>query len=109
MDKGFLGRIYGPFIRLTAAILCHSLRCWRTGDLINSVSSTGANCGCKMNSAYIWPSGLCRSLGTQASGYFRKLQVLNAANGSANEKTGLLERQIEMWNGTEKVLWDHMI
>ena len=40
---------------------------------------------------------------------FEKSQVLNADNGSANEKTGLLERQIQTWNGTEKGLRDHMI
>jgi len=62
-----------------------------------------------MNSAYLLFSTVCRSLGAQASGYFRKPQVLNAGNGSANEKTGLLERHIEMWNGTEKVWQDHMI
>ena len=109
MDEGFLGRIDGPFICLTAAILCHSLRCWRTGDFIDNVPFTWANCGGKMNSAYLWFSKVCGSLGAQASGYFRKPQVLNAGNGSANEKTDLLERQIETWNGTEKVLRDHMI
>ena len=62
-----------------------------------------------MNSAYLWFSKVYGSLGAQASGYFRKPQVLNAGNGSANEKTGLLERQIQTWNGTEKVLQDHMI
>jgi len=62
-----------------------------------------------MNSAYLWFSKVCGSRGAQASGYFRKPQVLNAGNGSANEKTGLLERQIETWNGTEKVWQDHMI
>ena len=62
-----------------------------------------------MNSAYLWFSNVCGSLGAQESGYFRKPQVLNAGNGSANEKTGLLERQIETWNGPEKVLRDHMI
>jgi len=62
-----------------------------------------------MNSAYLWFSKVCGSLGAQASGYFRKPQVLNTGNGSANEKTGLLERQIETWNGTEKVWQDHMI
>ena len=30
-------------------------------------------------------------------------------NGSANERTDLLEHQIETWNGTEKVWQDHMI
>ena len=62
-----------------------------------------------MKSAYLWFSEVCGSLGVQASGYFQKPQVLNAGNGSANEKTGLLERQIETWNGTEKVWQDHMI
>ena len=62
-----------------------------------------------MNSAYLWFSKVYGSLGAQASGYFRKPQVLNAGNGSANEKTGLLERQIQTSNGTEKVLRDHVI
>ena len=62
-----------------------------------------------MNSAYLWFSKACGSLGAQASGYFRKPQVLNAGNGSANEKTGLLECQIETCNGTEKVWQDHII
>ena len=62
-----------------------------------------------MNRAYLWFSKVCGSLGAQASGYFRKLQVLNAGNGSANEKAGLLERQIETWTGTEKVWQDRMI
>jgi len=106
MDKGFLGKIDGPFICLAAAILCHSLRCWRTGDFIDNVPFTRTNCGGKMNSAYLWFSKVCGSLGAQASGYFRKPQVLNAGNGSANEKTGLLECQIETWNRTEKVWQD---
>ena len=62
-----------------------------------------------MNSAYFWFSKVCGSLGAQTSGYFRKPQVLNSGNGSSNEKTQLLERQIQTWNGTEKVLRDHMI
>jgi len=62
-----------------------------------------------MNSAYLWFSKVSGSLGPQASGYFQKPQVLNAGNGLANEITGLLERLIEMWNGTEKVWQDHMI
>jgi len=109
MDEGFLGKIDSPFICLTAAILCHSLRCWRTGDFIDNVPFTGAICRGKMNSAYLWFSNVCRSLGAQASGFFRKLQVLNTGNWSANETTGLLERQIETWNSTEKVLQDHII
>lgn len=42
-DEGFLGKINGPFICLTAAILCHSLRCWRTGIFIDKVPFTRAN------------------------------------------------------------------
>ena len=109
MDEGFLGRIDSPFIGLTAAIKCHSLRCWRTGNFIDHVPFMQANCGGKMNSADFWFSKVCGSLRAEASAYFRKLEVLNAGNGLANEKTGLLERQIETWNGTEKVLRDHMI
>ena len=109
MDEGFLGKIDSPFICLTAAILCHSQRYWRTGDFIDNVPFMRANCGGKMNSAYWWFSKVCGSLGAQVSGYFRKQQLLNAGNGSANEKTGLLERQIEMWNSTEKVWQDHTI
>jgi len=62
-----------------------------------------------MNSAYLWFSKVCGSLGAPASGYFRNPQVLNAGNVSAKQKTGLLQRQIETWNGTEKVWQDHMI
>jgi len=32
-DVRLLGKIDGPFICLTAAMLCHLLRCWRTGIL----------------------------------------------------------------------------
>ena len=109
MAEGFLGKIDGPFICLTAAILCHSLRCWRSGDFIDNVPFTRANCGGKMNSAYLWFSKVYGCLGAQASGYFRKPQVLNAGNGSADEKTGLLQRQIQTWIGTEKFLRDRMI
>ena len=53
MDEGYLSKINGPFICLTAAILCHSLQCWLTGDFIDNVPVTLANCGGKMNSAYL--------------------------------------------------------
>ena len=43
MDEGFLDKIDGPFICLTAAILCHALRCWRTGTFINNVAFTRAS------------------------------------------------------------------
>ena len=59
-----------------------------------------------MNSAYLWFSKVCGSLGAQVSRHFRKTQVLKAGNGSANKKTGLLERQIETLNGTEKAWQD---
>ena len=62
-----------------------------------------------MNSADLWFSKVCGSPGAQESAHFRKPQVLNAGNGSANEKPALLERPIETWNGTEKLLWDQMI
>ena len=53
MDKEFLGKINSPFICLTAAILCHSLRCWQSEDFIDNVPFTQANCRGKMNSAYL--------------------------------------------------------
>ena len=109
MDEGFLGKIDGPFICLTTAILCHFLQCWRTGDFVNNVPFMRANCRDMMNSAYLCFSKVYRSFEALASGYFRKPQVPNAGNGWANEKTGLLERQIQTWNGKEKFLWDHMI
>ena len=48
-DEGFLDKIDGPFICLTAAILCHSLRCWRTGICIDNVAFTRATSGGKKN------------------------------------------------------------
>ena len=52
MNEEFLGQIDGPFIYLTAAILCHSLRCWWTGDFIDNVSFMRAYCGGKIYSTY---------------------------------------------------------
>jgi len=66
MDEGFLGKIDGPFIYLTAAILCHSLRCWRTGTFINNVAFTRASSKSKTNNANLRFSELPRSLGAQA-------------------------------------------
>ena len=109
MDEGLLGKIHGQFICLTVAILCHSLQSWRTGDFIDNVPCTQANCGGKMNSGYLWFSKVYGTLGAQASGYFRKPQVLNVATGSANEKTSLLESQIPTWNDTLKILRDRII
>jgi len=51
-DEGFLDKIDGPFICLTAAILCHSLRCWRTGICIDSVAFTRATSRGKKNNVY---------------------------------------------------------
>jgi len=51
-DEGFLDKIDGPFICLTAAILCHSLRCWRTGICIDNVAFTRATSGGKKNNVY---------------------------------------------------------
>jgi len=51
-DEGFLDKIDGPFICLTAAILCHSHRCWRTGICINTVAFTRATSGGKKNNEY---------------------------------------------------------
>ena len=35
IDNKFLGRINGPFICLTAAVLCHTLRAWKTGSYLD--------------------------------------------------------------------------
>jgi len=51
-DEGFLDKIDGRFISLTAAILCHSLRCWRTGICIDNVAFTRATSGGKENNVY---------------------------------------------------------
>jgi len=51
-DEIFLDKIDGPFICLTADILCHSLRCWRTGICIDNVAFTRATSGGKKNNVY---------------------------------------------------------
>ena len=86
MDEGFLGNIDGPFICLTAAILCNSLRCWRTGDFIDNVPFTQANCAGNMNSAYLWFSKVSRSLGAQASGYFENRKYSTQVMGRLTRK-----------------------
>jgi hypothetical protein len=43
MDPGFLEKINGRFLCLTTAILCHALRCWRTGVFTDKVNFTRAN------------------------------------------------------------------
>ena len=50
-DAEFLGKIDGRFICLTAAMLCHSLRCLRTGIFIDKVAFTRSNAGGKINRA----------------------------------------------------------
>jgi len=60
-DEGFLDKIDGPFICLTAAILCHSLRCCRTGICINNVAFTRATSGGKKDNVYWQVSKVSRS------------------------------------------------
>jgi len=66
MDKGFLGKIDGQFICLTAGILCHSLRGWRTGNFIDNVAFTRASSKGKTNKADLRFSEVSVSLGAQA-------------------------------------------
>ena len=80
-DARFLGKIDGPFICLTAAMLCQSLRCWRTGIFIDKVVFTRSNAGSRINRADLWFSGVSGSLWTKASGYSKKKpQVLEAGD-----------------------------
>jgi len=51
-DEGFLDKIDGPFICLTAATLCQSLRCWQTGISIDNVAFTWATSGGEKNNVY---------------------------------------------------------
>jgi len=60
-DEGFLDKIDGPFICLTAAILCHSLRCWWTGICIDNVAFIRATSGGKKNNVYRQVSKVCGS------------------------------------------------
>jgi len=79
-DARFLGKIDGPFIRLTAAMLCHSLQCWRTAIFIDKVLFTRSNAGGKINRADLWFSGVSGSPLAKASGYSRKPQVLETGD-----------------------------
>jgi len=79
-DARFLGKINGPFICLTAAMLCHSLQCWRTGIFVDKVVFTRSNAEGKINCADLWFSGVSRSLLARASGYSRKPQVLETGD-----------------------------
>ena len=40
MDDGFLEKINGQFLCLSADILCHALRCWQTGKFVDDVNFT---------------------------------------------------------------------
>jgi len=51
-DDAFLDKIDGQFICLTAAILCHSLRCCPTGICMDNVAFTRATSGGKKNNVY---------------------------------------------------------
>ena len=79
-DARFLGKIDGLFIGLTAAMLCHALRCWWTGILIDKVGFTGSNAGGKINRADLWFSGVSGALLAKASGFSRKPQVLETGD-----------------------------
>jgi len=66
IDEGFQGKIDGPFICLTAAILCHSLGSWRTGNFIDNVAFTCVSSKGKTINSDLRFSEVSRSLGTQA-------------------------------------------
>jgi len=51
-DARFLGKIESPFICLTAAMLCHWLRWWRTGIFIDEVVFTRCNAAGEINLKY---------------------------------------------------------
>jgi len=51
-DDGFLDKIDGLFITRTAAILCYSLRCWRTGLCIKNVAFTRVTSEGRKNNVY---------------------------------------------------------
>jgi len=61
-DVRFLGKIDVAFICLTAAMLCHSLRCWHTGIFIDKLVFMHSNAGGKINRAGLWFSGVSGSL-----------------------------------------------
>ena len=60
-DVGFLDKIDGLFICLTAAILCHSVPCWQTGICIDNVAFTRATSVGKKNNVYWQVSKVSRS------------------------------------------------
>ena len=85
-DNGFLGKINGEFICLTAAILCHALRCWVSGSFVDDVNFTRSS-----------------SQGTD------KKRPLETGDHQADRKTGLLEHQLQTWGNTPKVFQTRII
>ena len=77
LNDEFLARINGPFICLSAAILCHSLRCWQSGIFVDEINFTRSN----------------------SRGKDQK-HSLYTGNNQANGKIGLLERQLRTWANT---------
>jgi len=61
-DEGCLDKIDGPFISLTAAIICHSLQYWSTGIRIDNGAFTRATSRGKKNNTYWQVSKVSRSL-----------------------------------------------
>ena len=68
-NNGFLGKINGEFICLTAAILCHALCCWVSESFVDDVNFTRSS-----------------SQGTD------KKCLLETGDHQADRKIGLLER-----------------
>ena len=85
-DNGFLGKINGEFICLTAAILCHALCCWVSGSFVDDVNFTRSS-----------------SQGTD------KKRPLETGDHQADGKTGLLERQLQTWGNTPELFQTRII
>jgi len=111
MDAGFLGKIDSSVICLTAAILCNSLRCWRTGNSINNVAFRRASSQGKTNKADLQVSDVSGSLGAEAHRYPDLLKTASTLKGHKppNEMIGVLERQIQTWDTTGEVWRGPMI
>src|SRR5205807_825118 len=77
LNDEFLARINDPFICLSAAILCHSLRCWQSGIFVDEINFTRSNSRGKDQKHPLW-----------------------IGNNQANGKIGLLERQLRTWANT---------
>jgi len=72
-DKGFLDKIDGPFIYLTAIILFHSLGGWLTGICIDNVAFTRAASRGKNNNVYWQVSKVSGSLNGLGIGSLLKI------------------------------------